>query len=660
MRDGADNQSDDGGKPVAIFICECGPIIKDAVDLDDLEMRLLTLEGAGCVKRHSMLCSEEGLAWLADKLRARPDHHVVIAGCSPREHGADFSGVCRAAGINPSLLAIANIREQCAWVTGDILSASEKAAHIVRAAVERCRRQEPVEEREIECLSDVMVIGAGIAGLTAAKLLAQAGRSVCLVEQGPAVGGKVPLYGELFPTMECASCMIEPLMDEVMHHQNIEVLTLCEAVEALGFFGNFTVRLKKKARRVDESSCCGCGACREACPRSVPNTEYDFGMSSRKAISTPYPGALPNVPYLDPASCLRFAQNDCDKCATACPFGSIHFDRNDEFIEKKAGAIIIATGFDFPPAAAPSPDGPKRVFTLMEMERLLHAQGPTNGKIVFGAGETPRSIALISCARDRESAPADFCSRVCCQALAKCAHFIGEKLPGVVIHDFSWNGSAGSSRVREATVQKVAEKTTRPFGLAPGDTVRVAEDESGVHITIERAEPRRTDTLDVDMAVMALPLTGSTCLAQLAAALRVDLNERGFVTVDHERLRTAATRVEGIYVAGAAQGPKDIREASAHGAAAAGCVMAALVPGKKLRLETNTCHVDQERCGGCGFCLLVCPYKAVVFHRERRVAEINEVLCRGCGSCAATCPSSAIVANQFTDRQIIAEIDSLM
>lgn len=641
---------------VRVYLCECGPIIKDAIDLDSIAQRLGAADGIECVRKYATLCSKEGRQWLADELTQHPDCRVVIAGCSPREHGVTFMNVCRQAAFNPYLLTMANIREQGVWVTLDRYQAEQKAEGIIRAAASRVVEQQPLEESEIDCSTDVLVVGSGVAGLTAARMLADGGRHVTLVERAPVVGGRAALLSEVFPNLECGSCMLEPLLDDVLHHPNIECHTDSEVEEVLGFFGNFTVRVRKRARRVDVASCYGCRTCVEACPVEVPSA-FDHGLSTRKAIDIAYPGALPNATAVDGTQCDHAKGADCARCAEACPFGAIDLDATDTVVEHKVGALIVATGAETEPVGQ-SNGSSGRVLSSMAFERLLNASGPTGGELRIPGRDAPRSIALVHCSDGSGRAPVERCSKVCCMAFAKYAHLIGQKLPGCTIHEFLWDRCAGGKGFREFCNETAKEAGLSQQWLQPGDRIEgVAESAEGV--TILYTSSGEKSELAVDLAILSPPLQGANDSKELSALLRLDRGEHGYYVEDHGHLRTSQSRVEGIYLAGCAQAPRTIEESATHGAAAAGNVLAALVPGRKLAVDPATAAVDDERCGGCHTCVTVCPFGAATFDESKRAAAVNKVLCRGCGTCAASCPTAAIRAHHFADEQIEAEIAAL-
>ncbi|RPI26941.1 MAG: CoB--CoM heterodisulfide reductase iron-sulfur subunit A family protein [Acidobacteria bacterium] len=650
------NSNGEAGKKARVYVCECGPIMNEGIDLPALEARIGALPRVAAVTRYSTLCSEQGRTWLTDHLAAHPESVVVIAACSPREHGSTFMEACRKGGLNPYLLAIANIREQCAWVTADRHAATFKAERLIKSAVARACVQDPLPENEVECSTDVLIVGAGVAGLTAAHQLARAGRRVFLVERTPAIGGRVGLLGEVFPNMECSSCMIEPLMDEILHHPLIEALTYSEVESVKGSFGNFIVQVRRRARHVDTAGCYGCRTCHAACPVEIPN-EFDFGLSRRNAVYIPYTGALPNASLVDETVCLRFRGEKCTACAEACPFGNIHFDDSDEITELQVGAILLATGSE--PLLLGRAAAPKRVITGMMLERLVNSAGPTGGTVSLPGEEPPRSVALIYCADEAGKAPSVACSKVCCMSMAKYRHQLQQKLPDCTVVEILWERCTGGKGYREFARDVDTHSEVQRIRLTDSDRILRFVDR-GNTVGIRYTQEGMTAQLNVDLVVIAPPLRGSPTNRELGALLRTSVDDHDFFVEEHRHLKSHRSLVEGVMLAGSCQGPKDVQESTAHAAAAAGEVLSLLIPGRKLKVEPATAEVRQDICSGCGICLATCPYQAITFHETRRVAEINNLLCRSCGTCAAGCPSGAIDARHFTDRQLWAEVDALL
>lgn len=634
-----------------VYLCECGPILKGAMDLDALSERIAAEPAVSEVMRHATLCSPDGKEWLAEQMAKHPDERVVIAACSPREHGETFANAARAAGINPYLLGLASIREQAAWVTPDPAAALEKAQRLVLATLRRVVRQEPLEEKDIDCLTDVLVLGAGVAGLTAARLLAEAGRKVVLVETSPAVGGRAALLSDIYPGGECASCILEPMMDEVLHHENVELFTLSRLEELLGFLGNFTARIRQRARPVDPEACYGCHSCHEACPVSVDSV-YDGGLSQHKAIHVPYTGSLPNVSVVDPTHCLHYQGQECDACVGACPFGTIDFSATETLYERRVGAVIVATGGD-----TELPErwrGVTGVIGAATLERLLSSAGPTGGEVHLPNHPPPRSIALLLDPGDATGAVTAEDTKLRTLTLNKAVTQLREKLPDATMHEIAFIFGPHSAAPGLPT-----SHAPRRLWLSPNDELGPVE-EAGSQVRLRYTRRGQPERLDVDMLVVLPPLRGAGDNAPLGEVLGVLTSDQGFFETADPVLTPYRASLDGIFVAGCARAPMDVGETSAAAAAAAGGVLSALVPGRRLPLTPTSASVDGKRCGRCQSCVVACPYQAVQMDPDTGAARVNELLCRGCGACAAACPSGAMKAQHFTDEQLHAELGGLL
>lgn len=646
---------------VAVYICSCGTNISDTVDLDELSRYCSGLDDVVSVRIHNLLCSEDGRDFLArDVLNEKPDR-VVIAACTPREHEKTFRDALGGAGFNPYLFQMVNLREQIAWVAQDKSRANENARRYIRAAIKRAVLHEPLERREIDCNTDALVIGAGIAGMEAALLLARAGRRVCLVEKNSYVGGKVVQYEETFPTMECSSCMLQSKMDEILHHENIELLTRSEVREVLGFMGNFTVRIEKKAGYVDRHKCVGCGACYERCPVSIRNS-FDYNLGDRKAIDLPFPGALPNVPVINRDDCPRFRGEDCAVCSQSCRFDAISYDEKDEMLERNVGGIIVATGFELlDPSVLPSFGYGRihEVYTSLEFERILSQNGPTGGKLLMKDGKEPKSLAIIHCVGSRDKGVKSYCSGVCCLYAAKFSLTARKRLPGLTVYnlcsDWCVPGKDGQSFMDSMSVGKRFRVARTSLPLA----AKVAQGKGRVNVTFLDLSGNQ-QRISADMVVLCLAMVPSKDAPALSEILSIPRDADGFFAEGHKTLDPLATPVNGIYVAGCARGPKDIQGSVADGAAAAGRILSVLLPGRKLELNSMTADIDGDTCSGCMICVGLCPSIAISYDKDKKTAVINPVLCKGCGTCAAACPSGSAMSRHFTSEQVTAEITEIL
>jgi heterodisulfide reductase subunit A len=647
---------------IGVFVCECGPNIKEAMDLDEVVTFVQGLENVVMAKAFGLLCAVDGQALIAKDIKEHDLTRIVIAACSPKEHEKTFKQCLEKAGLNPFLLQIANIREQCAWVVEDKALATDKAKAIIRAAVRRVAHHEPLEVKEIECQPHALVVGAGIAGISAALTLAQKHRKVYLVEKLPCIGGKVARYEDVFPSLECASCILDPILDEVLHNEHIEILTLTEVQEVLGFYGNFLVKVNQKARFVDTGTCIGCGACLETCPVKVKN-EYNEGLDERKAIYIPYAGALPNVAAIDKKHCLRWQQEACSACREACPFGSITYEDTDQVRQLRVGAIVLATGFDlFDPARAPQYGYGKieDVYTSLEFERLVNSTGPTEGKIVLRNGKVPEKIALVHCVGSRSSKFHEHCSTVCCMYLLKFAHQVNSQLPDASMTGFYSDLCLPGKRAQGFFNKISQEGHMEWMHMKDPDSIEITQvdEKTLIRFTDVTGSPRE---VTADMVVLAPAMEGAKDAGAMAQIFDISQGAaEGFFAEENSQVAPVSTAMEGIFIAGCAQGPKDIQSSVAQGQAAAGRILSRLVPGEKLALEAVTAEVDADLCCGCKLCVGLCSYKAITCDNLKNNVAINKVLCRGCGVCAAACPSGAIKAHHFTDTEVAEEIKGLV
>jgi heterodisulfide reductase subunit A len=663
-------------KRIGVFICECGPNIKDAIDLNEVERFVQSIDNVVLTKTFDLLCSEEGKKLIENDIEKYRLTNIVIAACSPKEHEITFRKVLAKAGINPFLLQIANIREQCAWVVKNKKLATKKTKSLIAAAVRRIAFHEPLETKEMQCYSDVLVAGAGVAGISAALTLAQKNRKVYLVEKLPYIGGKAARYEKVFPGLECTSCMLDPLLDRVLHNEHIELLTLSEVQEVSGYYGNFVIKVRKKARFVETATCIGCGACSEVCPVQVKN-EYNEGRAYRKAIYIPYAGALPHVAVIDEKHCLHLKGKDCNACQNVCPSGSINYGEADQIRELKVGAVVLATGFDiFNPERVPKYGYGriKDVYTSLEFEGLLNSDGPTEGKILLKNGKPPKKIAIIHCVGSRTRRYHEYCSGICCMYSLKFTCLIKEQLPGTSVTEFYSDFCLPGKESQGFFNTILGKKGVAFVHLKEIESIALIQKKDRIFIKYKDIRGNKKQS-SFDLVVLSVALEAAGDASKVAGIFGISQDKEGFFIEGNKNLEPVSTSVGGIFIAGCASGPKDIQKAVAEGQAAAGNILSKLIPGEKLSLEPMIAEVNEDLCSGCKTCVSLCPYKAITYNlpsphfdkggrvgfsdEKVKVAVINEILCRGCGICVASCPSGAIKARHFTDKQIVEEIKGL-
>jgi heterodisulfide reductase subunit A len=605
--------------------------------------------GVVLATHYEYMCSDPGQALIQRAIKEHRLNGVVVAACSPTMHEETFRRAASAAGLNPYLVEIANIREQVSWVH-EGPKATEKAIRVARAMVEKVRANQPLTPAEIGVTRRALVVGGGIAGIQAALDIANAGFEVLLVEKSPSIGGHMAQLSETFPTLDCSQCILTPKMVEVSRHPKIRLLTYSEVVEVSGFVGNYRVRIRKKPTYVNPEKCNLCGECAKVCPVRVPN-EFDRGLSTRAAIYIPFPQAIPSSYTLDEKNCLGIVPLRCGKCAEVCEAKAIDFDMHEEILEEEVGAIVLATGYELYPKEAMAEYGYGTIPDVidgLEFERLLSASGPTRGEIRRPSdGKIPKEVVFIQCSGSRDPEHhKSYCSKICCMYTAKHALLYRHSVPEGKAYVFYIDIRAGGKDYEEFVNRAMEEerilyirgKVAKVF--REGDKVVVWGVDT---LTGKRVEVR------ADLVVLAQAIVPSPGTEELARKLRIACGAEGFLREAHPKLRPLEALTAGVFLAGAAQGPKDIPEAVAQASGAAAKVVA-LLSQPKLEHAPEVAEVQEELCSGCGICAPQCPYGAITVDE---VAHVNEILCEGCGTCVAACPSGALTFRNVGDEQVL-------
>jgi len=647
---------------IGVYICHCGSNIAGTVDVAEVTRFAKDLDSVIAARNYKFMCSEPGQNLIKEDIKALGLNRIVVASCSPTLHEPTFRRVCQETGINPYLFQMANIREQCSWVTEDHDGATEKAKALVSAAVRRVYYHQPLERKEVPINPNTLVVGGGIAGIQAALKIADSGHKVYLVERTPSIGGHMAQLDKTFPTLDCSACILTPKMTLVGSHPHIELMTYSEVIEVSGYIGNFKAKIRKKARYVDEDKCTGCSLCQEKCPWKVPS-EFDLGLGKRKAIYTPFAQAVPNIPVIDTQHCAYFLKGTCRACEKFCEAKAINFEQEDEVIEIDIGNIILATGYD-----VFQPDGIYKygygklanVVTSLEFERLVNSAGPTQGEIVLKDGRHPESIAIIHCAGSRDKDYHEYCSRVCCMYSMKFSHLIREHIPGAKVYEF-YVDIRSFGKGYEEFYNRVTDEGTVFIQARPGAVTNIPEkpEEEGKLIVQYALKGDSQHRQPVDMVIISTALEPQRDMEAVGRLFGVSRSADGFFLERHPKMDPVATMSDGIFVVGCCQGPKDIPDTIAQASAAAARVLAMISKGQ-VEVEATTAVIDEERCAGCRTCEGLCPFRAISFDKEKSVSRVNEALCKGCGVCVAACPSGAITGKHFTTEQVMAEIAGIL
>lgn len=553
---------------VGVYICECGPNIADNIDIDRIVETLSSLDElkdiALIVKKYSLLCSNEGKAYLVDEINENNLTHLVIAACSPRDHNNTFVNICKKTELNPYLYQLINIREQCAWVIHDKEKATEKAIRYIQGGIRRVLYQLALFERKLDSIPDVLVIGGGIAGIEAAISLASKKRKVFLIEKTDVLGGKAVFFKKLLPRQRGDVNYIKQRVEDAINHENVQIFTYTELEKIIGFLGNFKI---------------------------VVRNVNDFKHKT----------------------------------------------------ELKVGAVVVATGFQLVNMKNLSQyhfDKNDDVYTGLEIEEMISEKG----EILMKSGQQPNSVGLIHCVGRKEKG---YCSQICCNYMMKIAEYLFDQSQEIHVKAFIWDLCVPQQEDQQYFDNTKSKRV---------DFIRIKDIElNGTSIKYKGIDETSNETL-FDMVVMAPAMEPATKTEDLAELLNIPLDETGFFQEAHQTSNPIATTTDGIYIIGAAHGPKGISETMLQAQAAAGKIITQLIPGEKIALEVKVAESLEAYCMGCKTCLEVCCYGAIYFNEEKGISVVNEALCRGCGNCVGSCPSGAIRLRHFTNPQLYQEI----
>ena len=648
---------------IGVYICHCGSNIASVISPEEIAAFARTLPGVVIAKEHRYLCSDPGQVLIQEDIREHNLDRIIVGACSAAMHETTFRTCIADAGLNPFLFEMANIREHSSWVhSHEQAAATQKAKEIVAAAVAKVRFAMPLDRFEVPVTQRALVIGGGIAGISAALDLADMKIETYLVEKSPTIGGRMAQLDKTFPTMDCSICIEAPKMVDVGKKKNIHLLTYSEVKQVDGFIGNFRVKVERKPRFVLLDRCTGCGLCADVCPISVPN-EFEEELGPRKAIYVPMPQAVPSVHTIDRDACI-----ECYKCVDACgPLEAINFAEEPEMLDLDVGTIIVATGFDLWDPTEIEEYGfgvYDNVTTMMEIERLHCAGGPTLGDLVRPSDrKPPASLGLIQCVGSRDKRYNEYCSGFCCMYTIKNALLLKQHAPDMAITIFRMD-----IRTPGKTYEEFYERARRAgirFVQGRPAEIREVPDTRNLIVRVDNMNLGAPMEYEFEMIGLATAAIAPSGAQELARTLTVPVDTHGFFHESHPKLKPLDSSTEGIYLAGAAQGPKDIPQCVSQGSGAASRA-ARVLSHDTWEIDPIVAYVYPDRCvnangASCEFCALTCPYGAV--DNKPGTGEATTIIpakCVGCGTCVAECPHNAITQHHFTDGQILAQIHELL
>ncbi len=671
---------------IGVYVCHCGSNIGSVVNVPEVVEFAKGLPNVAVAREHKYMCSDPGQDVIKKDIKELGLNRVVVASCSPLMHEHTFRKACESAGLNPYYFQMANIREQVSWVTTDKVRATEKAKVVLVGAVNRVVEHDPLFVKSVPVTPATLVIGGGVAGIEAALQVAASHTQVHLVEKEPSLGGHMARFDKTFPTLDCAACILTPKMVQANTNPFIKVHAYSEVIEVSGYVGNFTVKIRHKASYVNNDKCTGCGVCITKCPeRGIP-AEFESGLGNRPvyvapdapqhgkkpkdtfgkrpAIYTPFAQAVPNKPVIDRDNCRYYTTGKCRVCEKMCEPGAIDFDQKDWIEEIQVGNIIVATGmktFDPTPMKNLGYGRIPDVYTGLEFERICHSSGPTEGQILTWKKESPKAIAIVHCVGSRDDKHHRHCSRVCCMYSLKYAHLIKEKLHNCEVYEFYIDMRCFGkgyeefySRLLQEDVRFVRGRVAEvsDWGIYPEEKGRLV-------VRVEDTLAAQVRRIPVDMVILSTALEPAENADHLKHTLHMSCSSDLFYLERHPKLAPVSTATDGIYIAGACQGPKDIPDSVAQAGAAAAQAIGMIKRGV-VEIEPTTAHIEESMCTGCQICIPLCPYTAIRRNEEKRIAYIEGALCKGCGTCVGACPSGAAQQWGFDDRQIYREIEGVL
>ncbi len=638
---------------IGAFICECGANIGGTVDCQDVADYVSTLPNVVTSVVNKYTCSDAGQAEIKKAIKDMNLNRVLVASCTPKTHEPIFRACVEEAGLNPYLFEFVNIREHCSWIhMHEPEKATLKAKEMVRMGIARASLLEPLQSNEVQVTKKALVIGAGVAGMQAALDLGEMGFHVYLVEKGPSIGGKMAQLDKTFPTNDCSICILGPKMVEVARNENIELLSYSEVVSVDGYIGNFKVKVRHNPRYINIDDCTGCGLCSEKCPVEVPYTEFNEGIGTRKAIYVPFPQAVPLRAVVDKSVCI-----DCGACVKTCERGAIDMDQQETFSELDVGAIVVTVGFD---VYDPEPKNEygygifDNVITGLELERLINASGPTMGKVVRPSDvQRPKKIGFVQCVGSRDKNSNIYCSSFCCMYALKDAQLLKEKYPDSEVY-IMYMDMRTPFRMYEEFYNRARDSGIK---FIRGRPAGVQEDSNkNLIIRIEDTLQNKIVNLELDLLVLSVGAVPNEGTEDIRRILKVSKAADGFMMEAHPKLKPVDTTLDGIFIGGVTQGPKDIPYSVAQGSACAARAARYLFKGKALT-EGITASVDEDICVGCGVCVPMCPYQALSI--ENGKLKIIKALCKGCGTCIVTCPTGAVQQSHFKNDQLMAQVKNV-
>ncbi len=639
---------------IGVYICQCGSNISDCVDVEKVKTEAEGIKGVFLAKTTMFACSDAVQKEMVEDIINNQLDAIVVASCSPKLHLFTFRSVAERAGLNPHNYVQVNIREQCSWAHSDTPKyATEKAVKLVAAGISRVKHSMELESMKIPAENAILIIGAGISGMLAALELAKTGTFVYLIEREPFIGGHIVQWDQLYFSEKAASEIVGELYQKIIKHPNIKLYTGAKIIMKAGSVGNFEVGVQLKPRYVHPGCNYQDSDLQEAikiCPVETED-EFDFNITTHKAIHTGKPGQYPEWPVIDMATCTR-----CGECEKVC--SKIDLKQDGEFVSLRTGAILVTTGFDsYEPAEGEF--GYKKspyIVTLPLFRRLIELN---QGELVY-KNKTIRNIAFIYCVGSRQPEGENkYCSRYCCTATTHAAILAKEKFTD--IQNYHLSRGIRTYGKQEVLYNQATENGDLYFQWTTDayPEIIINNDDLSIKV-IDLLTAQKEINLNVDLIVL---VTGMEPKRNdyISGLLKLPVGRDKFYNEIHPKLRPVETVIDGVFIAGTCQSPKNTSE-SVKSALAASSKINSLISSGEIELEPFLATIDKSVCEWCGDCETVCPFNAIeiITYEKKEVAKVNESNCKGCGMCLPVCNVNAIQLKGYSDIEIESMIEALI
>jgi len=638
---------------IGVFICHCGSNISEVVDVDQVNEEVKKLKDVILSKTMMFACADSSQKEMIEDIRENRLDAIVVASCSPKLHLYTFRAVAERAGLNYNQYEQVNIREQDSWAHGDKpAAATEKAIKLIKKGISKVKYAQPLQPIRIQAEKTVLVIGAGISGLRSALELSEMGLNVFLIEEQHFVGGHLSDWENLFMTNESGARIIGDLYHEITKRENITLYTGASLVKKSGSIGNFEVTIRISPRYVKPGFRLeDLDMVLKVCPIEVKE-HHNGVLKTRKAIDYPSRNKYPQLPVIH--------KQDCNLCGE-CLHYSQEIDLGDQVREKnlKVGAILITTGFDHykPSIGEYGYQKIKNIITLPVYKQLIETGDQT--ALPF-QGKKIKNVAYLYCVGSRQTdGDIKYCSRYCCTSAIHASLQVHEKFPDV--NHFHFNRGIRTYGKQEILYHQSCEQGDVYLQFNEENPLEVEEKEGKTIIRLnDLLTEGREMELEADLVVL---VTGMIPRLNegLNETLKVPMGRDGFYNEVHPKLRPVETVLEGIFIAGCSQGPKNISESVKSSLSAASKVYA-LLGSDSIELDPIQAVIHEPSCVWCEACSDACPFDAIAKKRlnGKYVAEVVKTNCKGCGMCMPVCESNAIQLTSYSDVEIETMIDALV